>query len=97
MKQPLPNFGDKEILSDALNSQKFITDNYNLFTNECSSAKVRNAFLKILKEEHMIQADVFNEMSAMGWYPTKMATTDEINQAKSKFECPRAKKQQAKG
>ena len=86
MKPTLPNFGDKEILSDALSSQKFITENYNTFTNECSSPRVRSTFMKILKEEHMIQADVFNEMSLNGWYPAKMATAEEVNQAKTKFQ-----------
>ena len=85
-KSTVPNFGDKEILSDALSSQKFITENYNMSTNESSSPKVRNTFMKILKEEHMIQADVYNQMSMNGWYPTKMATPEEISQAKVKYQ-----------
>ena len=77
---------EKELFKDVLSSQKFITDTYNTFTNECSTANVRDEFLSILNEEHQMQADVFDEMKKRGWYQTPQAEQQMISQAKQKFE-----------
>ena len=75
MNQNKPTgLSDQEMLTDALSSQKFITDNYNLFANEC-----------ILNEEHQIQHEVFTEMQKRGWYPVAPAQQEQINQAKQKY------------
>ena len=62
-------FEEKEMLEDVLSAQKAITGEYNTFTNECSTPGVRDSFLSLLDEEHLIQADVFDEMHKRGWYP----------------------------
>ena len=77
---------EKEILNDILASQKSATSAYNTFTNECATPAVRDEFMKILTEEHQIQADVFNEMHKRGWYPTPAAEQQKIQQAKQKFQ-----------
>ncbi len=79
------SFGEKEILTDALSSQKFATENYNTFANECSNPSVKNEFMNILNEEHQIQFEVFSEMNKRGWYPTQPAEQQKISQAKQKF------------
>ena len=79
-------FNDKEMIHDALYSQKLMTENYNLFANECSSPQVRDVFMNILNEEHQIQSDVFDEMSKRGWYPTQPAEKGQIQQAKQKYQ-----------
>ena len=43
---------EKEILADALESEKQATANYNNFSNECVHNSVRDAILKCLDEEH---------------------------------------------
>ncbi len=77
---------EKELFDDVLSSQKFITDTYNSFTNECSTANVRDEFLRLLNEEHQMQADVFDEMKNRGWYPTPQAEQQMIAQTKQKFQ-----------
>ena len=77
---------EKEIFDDVLSSQKMITSTYNTFTNECATPKIRDEFLKILNEEHQIQADVFDEMQKRGWYPIPDAEQQKIQKAKIKFE-----------
>ncbi len=77
---------EKELFNDVLASQKFITDSYNTFTNECATPTVRNEFMRILTEEHQIQAEVFDEMQKRGWYPTPAAEQQKIQQAKQKFQ-----------
>lgn len=80
------NFADKEMMQDALTSQKNITGNYNNFANEMSTEQMKSQFMNILKEEHDIQMDVFKEMQKRGWYQTPAAQQDKITQAKTKFE-----------
>ncbi len=80
-----PGFDDREIMNDALISQKFLTDDYNIFAGECSTPAVYNDFMTILAEEHQIQNEVFQEMSKRGWYQTQPAEQQKINEAKTKF------------
>ena len=78
-------FCEKDMLTDMLSSQKFVTDGYNLFANECATPAVRADFMNILNEEHQIQSELFCEMQSRGWYPTEAADQNKINQAKQKY------------
>lgn len=78
--------GDQEIMDDVLSSQKSITGVYNTFTNECVHQTLRNDMLNILREEHMIQADIFTEMQKRGWYAPPAAEQQMINQTRTKFQ-----------
>lgn len=78
-------FGDKDILTDALSSQKFVTGGYNTSVNECATPALRNDFLNILNEEHQMQSEIFTEMQTRGWYPTEAADQNKINQVKQKY------------
>lgn len=80
------NYDDKQMMNDALYSQKQITENYNIFANECAGPQLRDVFMNILNEEHQIQADVFDEMSKRGWYAAQNAEQQQIEQAKTKFQ-----------
>lgn len=77
---------DKEIMEDVLTSQKAVTGAYNNFANECATPNVRDEFMRILTEEHQIQADVFDAMKQRGWYPTPAAEQQKIQQAKQKYQ-----------
>lgn len=84
----MPNvtMGDKEFIDDSILSQKHIESSYNTFANECTHQKLRTDFMNILKEEHDIQADLFNEMQSRGWYTVKAADQNAITQAKTKYQ-----------
>lgn len=77
---------DRDLMEDLLSSEKAVTGSYNVFTNECSTAQVRDEFLNILNEEHQIHADVFSEMQKRGWYPMTNAEQQKIERAKQKFQ-----------
>lgn len=85
MNQNKQGLSEKEIFQDCLSSQKFVTTNYNIFAGECVNEQLRSAFLNILDDEHRIQADIFNDMSANGWYQTQPADQQQIQQIKQKF------------
>ena len=78
-------FGDREMMDDALCSQKFITDGYNAYANECATPVLKTDFMNILNEEHQIQHEIFLEMQKRGWYQTEAAEQTKINQAKQKY------------
>ena len=85
MNGAVPMFSDRDRLVDGLASQKFITENYNTFTNECVTPEVRGAFMSILKEEHDMQNEIFTEMQRRGWYQVQPAEQQKIQQTRSKF------------
>ena len=78
-------FDEKEMLTDLLSSQKFVTEGYNTFLNECETESLKNCFTNILNDEHNIQNGLFNDMSSRGWYATTKAPEQKIIAAKNKF------------
>lgn len=79
------NFSDKEILSDALNTEKATTANYNSFSNECVHKDLRHTMLHCLAQEHDIQQDLFEIMHAKGYYPTPAADQKKVQEAIQTF------------
>ena len=86
MAQINPTFGDKEMITDVLTSQKTLTGAYNTASNECASQALKNEFMSILADEHTIQMEVFNEMSKRGWYPVEKAEQCKIQEAFTQFQ-----------
>lgn len=84
MNQQKP-FGDREMMEDVLSSQKFVTEGYNTFANECASPAVMSELMNILNEEHQIQHEVFDEMVKRGWYQTESAPQKKIDQCKQQY------------
>lgn len=77
--------GDKEILNDFVAGQKQLTASYNTFAGECVNPQLRSTFLNILDEEHRIQADLFNDMTAKGWYQVEPADQSKVAQTRQKL------------
>lgn len=80
------SFTDKEIMDDVLSSQKHVTGMYNTYSNECVNQQLQSDMMNILKEEHTIQFNIFNEMQKRGWYSPCTAEAQKINETKTKFE-----------
>lgn len=78
-------YTEKEILGDALNSEKNATTLYNLGANECVHDNLRETMLDLLAKEHDIQVDVFNQMHTMGYYPTPAAEAKKSARSKNKI------------
>ncbi len=78
-------YTEKEILGDALTTEKTSTCNYNTYSNECVHDDVRKLMLKILDQEHEIQNNVFQMMHERGFYPTPGADEKKLQETKNKF------------
>uniref|UniRef100_UPI004056465F spore coat protein n=1 Tax=Agathobacter sp. TaxID=2021311 RepID=UPI004056465F len=79
-------YTEKEILGDALSTQKATTELFNKSANECVHEDVRETLLDILEEEHEIQQDVFCMMHKQGLYPTPQADEQKIRQLKQQYK-----------
>lgn len=78
-------YTEKEVLGDALATQKAATANFNTSANECVHEDLRQTMMKLLNEEHSIQQDVFNMMHTKGYYPTPEATQQKVQETKMQF------------
>ena len=88
--QPGSSMPERDLMNDVLSSQKFITDTYNTYTNECATPNVRDGFLSILSEEHQIQSEVFDLMKQRGWYQVPAADQQKVSQAKQPYQSQKA-------
>lgn len=78
-------YSEKDLLTDALISEKRATDQYNHYANECLHNSVRDTIIDCLAKEHAIQDEVFHMMHERGYYPTPMADDKKIADAQQKF------------
>ena len=79
-------YTEKEILGDALSTQKTTTELFNKVSNECVHEDIRETLLDILEEEHEIQQDVFLMMHEQGLYPTPAADEKKVQQLKQQYQ-----------
>ncbi|MCL2056431.1 MAG: spore coat protein [Oscillospiraceae bacterium] len=85
MEMKNQSYHEKEMLTDLLASQKFVTGGYNTFANECATPAIKTDFVNILTEEHRLQNEIFCEMHKRGWYQTEAADQNKVNMAKQKY------------
>ena len=76
---------DQERLTDFLCSEKKMSANYDTYASECVSTGLRDDFLKLLKQSHMTQTDLFKLAQAKGWYQVEQAPANKVSQAYTKF------------
>jgi hypothetical protein len=76
---------EKDRLTDSLITQKYIATGYNLAALESANNQMMDAFTGILRDEHQIQHEIFNEMNSRGWYQPKAANPNDISQNISKW------------
>ena len=79
-------FTDKDMLTDALVTQKFLTDAYNRHAGECSVKRAKDKMMKILEEEHDLQFEIFEAMQKNSWYEVPMAEEKRVEETFNKFQ-----------
>ncbi|WP_142414649.1 spore coat protein [Hathewaya massiliensis] len=78
-----PNLSEKELMQDLLTSEKQVIGAYSTGITEASCPNLRNVLVNNFTKEQHIQYKVFDAMSQKGWYPTKDAQTQDVQQLKS--------------
>lgn len=76
---------DQDIVQDLLYSEKQLCNTYTLAATEAKTEGIRNNFRDILTCELDVQNQVFQTMSAKGWYQPEQADINKVQQAKTKF------------
>lgn len=76
---------EKELMTDLLMSEKHGTGSYTSGITESSCSNLRQVLTKCEQNILNCQEDVFNAMNQRGWYNTKKSDSQEVQQAKDKF------------
>jgi spore coat protein F len=80
------NFSEKEIMNDALTSEKQIITAYGTYLAESTCEGLRSELTKILNDKQKIQFQIFDAMRQKGWYDTKSADMNEVQTAAQKYQ-----------
>ncbi len=76
---------DKTLMENLLLTTKGVSDLYLHGSIEASTQKVRTAFDSSLTRTLQMQKQIYDKMSAKGWYATQNVEQTKINQTKQKF------------
>jgi len=80
-----PEMNDRDRCNDILATEKYLTDNFNVFLREASNQQLYNETKQILNETHDCARDLFNTMFQEGWYKLTAASQQEIQQTQQQF------------
>lgn len=80
-----PQMNDRDYLNDILATEKYLTDNFNIFTREASHQQLFNDLKQILNETHDCTRNAFNLMFKNGFYALKPAGQQELQKEHQKF------------
>ena len=75
------NLSEKEMMNDALSTEKQLLSEYSTFIAEASCQNLRNQLQQIMTETQQMQFGIFNEIQSKGWYQIKNAPLTEVGQA----------------
>lgn len=77
---------EKEMMQDLLTTEKQVISAYSTGITESSCMNLRNTLLDNFKNAEEIQYKVFDSMNQKGWYPTKDAPDNEVQQVKTQSQ-----------
>ena len=84
---------DQQIMENLLLTTKGVCDLYLHGSIESGTQNVQQAFQTALCDSLTLQGDIYQKMSARGWYQSEQADSQKINALKQKF-APAANAQQ---
>lgn len=76
---------EKELVQDLLMSEKHGSDSYTSSITESSCSNLRQVLTQCGQNVLRNQESVFKAMNEKGWYPTKKADSQEVQNAKNTF------------
>lgn len=76
---------EQDIVNDLLAMEKQIISAYNTGVTEASCQNLRQTLTDALVGTQQMQFSVFDTMRKQGWYQTKDAADQDVNNAKNKF------------
>lgn len=76
---------DRYIMENILLTTKGVCDLYMHGAIESGTANVHQTFNSALNESLCMQDNIYQKMTAKGWYPTEQAQQQQIQKVKQKF------------
>ena len=76
---------DQSIMENILLTTKGVCDLYMHGAIESTTQNVQQAFDTALNDSLCMQSDIYQKMSAKGWYPAQQADQQQINQVRQKY------------
>jgi len=74
---------EKDLMQDLLATEKQVISAYSTGITESSCENLRNTLIENFRNDQNIQYKVFDAMRQKGWYPTKDAPDNEVQQLKN--------------
>jgi len=74
---------EKDLMQDLLATEKQVITAYSTGITESSCENLRNTLMDNYKNNQSIQYKIFDAMKQKGWYPTKDAPDNEVQQLKN--------------
>ena len=80
-----PQLNDRDIINDVLATQKYLTDNFNVFAREASHDHLHGLTMGVLNETHQAAREAYNLMFKKGWYKLTSASRQTLDQTQQQF------------
>lgn len=77
---------ERDFINDILATEKYLTDNFNVFCREASNQALHQKVAAILNETHQTSRELFNLMFKKGWYSLTAADQQELQQTAQQFQ-----------
>lgn len=77
------SMSEKDLMQDLLATEKQVISAYSTGITESSCENLRNTLMDNFKNNQTIQYKIFDAMKQKGWYPTKDAPDNEVQQLKN--------------
>ena len=74
---------EKDLMNDLLATEKQVISAYSTGITESSCENLRNTLIENFKNDQNIQYKLFDAMKQKGWYATKDAPDNEVQQLKN--------------
>lgn len=81
-----PEMNERDFINDILATEKYLTDNFNIFAREASHRQLHQDTITILNETHAAARNLFNLMFEKGWYSLTAAPQQEIQKTAQQFQ-----------
>lgn len=78
-----PNLSEKDLMNDLLATEKQTISAYSTGITEASCVNLRNVLVDNFKTAEDTQYKVFDAMRQKGWYPTKDAADQDVQEIKN--------------
>ncbi len=80
-----PDLSEKDLLDDILNQEKQLMSSYSTFIQEASCPSLRRLLTDQFNQTSQGQYQIFDHMRQRGYYQTKDASDQEVQQVKQSF------------